>query len=294
MADAIARGPLSPMPIRVVRDDVPVRYGMPFADVPGTMNDLLGQRLEIRFLDRIECRACGAPTRRSYGGGYCYGCFKTLARCDLCIVSPERCHYAQGTCREPRWAEEFCMSEHVVYLANTGGLKVGITRATNVPGRWLDQGATQARPLLRASSRERSGWAERALAQLVSDRADWRAVVSREPLSMDLEAQARALRERSGPVLESVFSRFPNGLAWIDDATVQEFAYPVTALGPPRRLSLSRDPVVTGTLLGLRGQHLLFDSGAFNVAGHTSYHVQLAYAGPPASEAGDREQLCLF
>lgn len=54
-----------------------------------------------------------------------------------------RCHYDAGTCREPSWGEQFCMTDHIVYLSNSSGVKVGITRATQLPTRWIDQGARQ-------------------------------------------------------------------------------------------------------------------------------------------------------
>ena len=62
---------------------------------------------------------------------------KKLARCDLCILRPELCHYHKGTCREPSWGENNCLSPHIVYLANTSGVKVGITRETQIPTRWM-------------------------------------------------------------------------------------------------------------------------------------------------------------
>jgi hypothetical protein len=122
----------------------PVDYVLQLGATPIPLNGLLGQALLITFDGRISCRHCGAATRKSYGDGYCYPCFKTLARCDLCVVSPARCHYAAGTCREPVWGDEFCMQPHLVYLANSAGAKVGITKRENLPRRWLDQGAVQA------------------------------------------------------------------------------------------------------------------------------------------------------
>ncbi len=91
------------------------------------MNTILNSGLEIIFNERVTCCACGADTRKSYADGFCYGCFRRLARCDLCVVEPVRCHFAQGTCREPEWGERFCMQPHLVYLANSSGAKVGIT-----------------------------------------------------------------------------------------------------------------------------------------------------------------------
>jgi hypothetical protein len=62
-------------------------------------------------------------------------------------MKPETCHYHLGTCREPDWAQNHCFRPHIVYLANSSGVKVGITRKTQIPTRWLDQGASQALPI---------------------------------------------------------------------------------------------------------------------------------------------------
>ena len=121
----------------------PVSYSLPVGDKLIAMNQFLGRSIKMEFLERIHCVYCDRKTNKSFNQGYCFPCAKKLARCDICIVSPEKCHYAEGTCREPSWGEEHCMIEHIVYLANTSGAKVGITRGTQVPTRWIDQGATQ-------------------------------------------------------------------------------------------------------------------------------------------------------
>ncbi len=295
MMGEIASGALLPMQVTLAADpSQPVRYALPFANAPGTMNELLGEQLEIRFLDRITCRACARTSRKSYGGGYCYDCFKTLARCDLCIVSPDRCHFAAGTCREPAWGESFCMRPHIVYLANSAGLKVGVTRATNVPGRWLDQGATQAVAILETQTREQAGWAERVLARYVGDRTDWRALVSRAPQIMDLTVEADRLKRQAADPIQDVFDRFPGGLEWISNLQVVQFCYPVERWASPTRLTLSAGSSIGGTLQGIRGQYLLFDTGVFNVARHCSYHAWLGYGAPAPRDTPGRDQLSLF
>ena len=113
----------------------PVTYAMPVGESEVPLNEHLGRRLRIEFLGLISCTHCGRRSKKSFGQGYCYPCFQKLARCDSCIVKPENCHFAQGTCREPEWGQQFCMTEHIVYLANSSGLKVGITRASQVPTR---------------------------------------------------------------------------------------------------------------------------------------------------------------
>ena len=102
----------------------------------------LGRQLTLEFSGTVSCVNCGRNSKRSFGSGYCYPCFRKLARCDLCMVSPDRCHHHLGTCREPQWGDEFCMQPHLVYLANTSGLKVGLTREGR---RNRDAGWTRAR-----------------------------------------------------------------------------------------------------------------------------------------------------
>ncbi|MFH4176020.1 DUF2797 domain-containing protein, partial [Acinetobacter baumannii] len=85
----------------------------------------------------------------------------------------ETCHYHLGTCREDDFAHSVCFQPHIVYLANSSALKVGITRVSHMPGRWLDQGATQALPILKVGSRRLSGQLETRVGSLIADKTDW-------------------------------------------------------------------------------------------------------------------------
>jgi hypothetical protein len=293
----LAAGPLGHMRSAAAS---PVRYAL---DVGGTavpLNDLLGRDVTLRFAGHITCRYCGAATRKSYGDGHCYDCFKTLARCDLCVVSPDRCHYAAGTCREPDWGDAFCMQPHFVYLANSAGAKVGITRPQNVPTRWLDQGATQGMLVMRTATRHQAGCVEAALARYVADRTDWRALVGRDAAPIDLAALLAQLRERAKLELAALDARFHGALEWIETPVAQCFDYPVTSYdGAATVLSLHADVAAGGTLLGIKGQYLLFDTGVLNVGRFTSYHVEVAHAEPverssSARVAAARDQMELF
>src|SRR5690554_6351011 len=168
--------------------DEPVRYALPLGDEQLPLNDLLGRTIRLEALGEIRCQHCNRLTKKSYSQGFCFPCMKKLAQCDLCIVSPERCHYEQGTCREPAWGEQFCMTDHIVYLANSSGLKVGITRASQIPTRWIDQGASQALPIMRVATRQQSGMVEDLLRQQVADKTNWRLLRSEEHTS---ELQSR-------------------------------------------------------------------------------------------------------
>lgn len=165
-------GPLEKMRASV-QDDGTVSYALPLGEQTVPLNPLLGARLQLRFEQAIFCTACGRKTNKSFNQGYCYPCFQRLAACDSCIVSPEKCHFAAGTCREPDWAERFCMTDHLVYLANSTGLKVGITRVNQVPTRWIDQGASAAVLFARTQTRHLAGLVEVILKAHVADRTQW-------------------------------------------------------------------------------------------------------------------------
>ena len=122
----------------VTQLDEPVRYQLPLDDERIDLNALLGMPIRLACTGEIHCQHCGRKTRKSFNQGFCYPCFTRLPQCDTCIVKPEKCHFHEGTCRDPSWGERHCFRSHVVYLANSSGLKVGITRGAQVPTRWMD------------------------------------------------------------------------------------------------------------------------------------------------------------
>jgi hypothetical protein len=267
-----------------VRAGKPARYRMVLRSGAGhgdrflDLNCLLGSGLRVEFNGRITCCHCQQQTHKSFGEGYCYPCFRRLARCDLCVLSPVRCHYQQGTCREPDWGEAFCMQPHLVYLANASGAKVGITRRDQEQVRWLDQGAVQGLVVAAADSRHLAGVLEAELARHVSDRTDWRAMLRSEPVAIDLPRLRDRLRGRVAA---------PRGVQW-RDLPVLDLAYPVLRF-PQRliRLRLQRGHAVAGRLIGIKGQYLLFEQGVFNVRQHRSYHVRVSTFALAADEPLD-------
>ena len=185
-------------------------------------------------------------------------------------MKPETCHYHLGTCREPEWGESNCFAPHIVYLANSSGLKVGITRKTNTPGRWIDQGAIAAIPILEVSTRLESGRVEMALKAHVNDKTNWRKMLKNETDFIDLAEMRHALLgEIPGLIDELNATR-------LDDEIVN-INYPVLQY-PDKISSLNFDktPVISGLLNGIKGQYLLLDNGVLNVRKFGSYHVTLA------------------
>lgn len=256
--------------------DVGVTYRIPVGDGLFPVSERVGSRFSLRYTGRMHCVACGRAMRKSFNQGYCFPCFRSLAECDMCILKPETCHYHLGTCRDPAWGDRHCMQDHIVYLANTSGIKVGITRINQIPTRWIDQGARQAIPVLRVGSRFHSGLIEAAMKAHLNDRTDWRRMLKGHPEEVDMRELRRSVFERVSDDIETQRARHPD-LAWevLDDDPVI-LDYPVEAFpGKIVPLNLDRQAEVSGRLLGIKGQYLITDCGVINIRKHTGYEVQV-------------------
>lgn len=251
-----------------------LNYFLPLDDVLLPMNGLIGKRLEIRASERITCVACGKSSNKSFNQGYCYRCFIKLAACDMCIMKPETCHHHLGTCREPDWGTTHCMIPHVVYLANSTGLKVGITRETQIPTRWIDQGAGQALPIFRVATRRLSGLIETTLAAHVADKTKWQALVKGEYADMDLAAERDRLLALCAAELAALEAEFPGQIERVQ-ADVLSLNYPVQQFAvKAKSFSPDKEPAV-GVLTGIKGQYLLFDTGVLNVRKYTGHEWEV-------------------
>jgi len=256
----------------------PVNYELPLGNQLVALNPYLGQKINLCYSGFINCVHCGRATKKSFNQGYCYPCMIKLAQCDRCIVSPETCHYHAGTCREPEWGEQHCMRKHYVYLANSSGLKVGITRAENIPSRWIDQGAVQALPVLAVESRYQSGLAEVLFKQHVADKTNWRTMLKGQVEEMDLTRSRDELLDRLAPDISALQQRFGLQAIQLCDIRQQtEIEYPVLEY-PVKVASLNFDktPLIEGILLGIKGQYLILDTGVLNIRKFSGYKINFA------------------
>lgn len=270
----LSNGPLSKMGVQL---DDPVRYSLAGEDFDLEMNCLLGESLTLKFSGEIHCIHCGRQTKKSFNQGYCYPCFSTLAQCDMCILRPEQCHYDQGSCREPEWAESHCMQDHIVYLANSSGLKVGITRKSQLPTRWIDQGAVQALPIVKVKTRLQSGLIEVILKSHVSDRTSWQKMLKGLVDPVDLKSERDVLLDKTLDQIESL--RDQCGSHYYELLTGSEpveIDYPVVEYPQKvKSFNLDKSPEVSGVLKGIKGQYLIFDSGVINIRKFSGYSVEI-------------------
>ncbi|MBT6482950.1 MAG: DUF2797 domain-containing protein [Gammaproteobacteria bacterium] len=255
----------------------PVEYQLRLGGAEVPLNPLLEKKISLHFSGQINCVKCARKTSKSFNQGYCYPCFQRLAECDSCIIHPERCHFDQGTCREPAWGERFCMQDHIVYLANSSGLKVGITRGTQVPTRWVDQGATQALAIIRVRTRLQSGAVEVMFKQHVADKTNWRDMLKGEATTLDMHAKAAELISKCESDLKELEDKFGFfAISVLNGVDTVNIEYPVVTY-PEKVASLNFDktPIVEGALLGIKGQYLILDTGVINMRRFSGYEVAL-------------------
>jgi len=277
----VFNGHLRKMQAKYNNAQTPVEHSLVFAEneSPLLLNSLLQEKLTIRFKQEIHCVSCGRKIKKGFNQGHCYPCFTSLASCDKCIMSPEKCHYEQGTCRQPEWGETHCMQSHYVYLANSTGVKVGITRGDQLPTRWLDQGAIQALPIFKVSQRYYSGLIEVLYKQEVSDRTQWQRMLKGQVEKLDLLQKQAQLYELFAQQIDEIkLDLAEDAIVAMDNTTMTEILYPVVEYPTKiKSFNLDKQPLVEGTLMGIKGQYLILDTGVINIRKFSGYHVEIEY-----------------
>ena len=229
-----------------------VQYFLALGKEKIKMNELIGSAINMEYMGHIHCIKCGRETRKSFAQGYCYPCFTTAPETEECVLRPELCRAHEGVARDMEYAKKHCLSDQVVYLSFTSGMKVGVTRSSQVPIRWIDQGAIRAVELARTPNRYKAGLMEVALKVHIPDKTNWRKMLSdSDPGDADLIKEKQRLSALLPSDLASYIST--------DDHLV-ELEYPVLQYPEKiRSLNFDKDPVVSGILNGIKGQYLLLD-----------------------------------
>jgi hypothetical protein len=248
-----------------------VEYKLPLSDDSLPMNDLVGKKIKITHTGNKFCVKTGKKVKKTFGQGYSWESFITSPECDQCIFQPELCHYSKGTCRDEKWGETHCMQPHVIYLSLTSNLKIGSTRKTQVPTRWVDQGAVAAIKLCEVSNRLTSGKIEVEIARTMGDKTNWRNMLKNSYPETDLlEAKQKILKDFK-PLLEK------HKVEILDDE-VYKFNYPVdTYPEKVSSLNFDKNPVIESTLMGIKGQYFIFETGVINMRKYQGYEVEVEY-----------------
>ncbi|MGB5652867.1 MAG: DUF2797 domain-containing protein [Robiginitalea sp.] len=245
----------------------PIAYYLVFPDDFIHMNLLLDRSLSIRFL-KYECLGCGEdlPIFRQ---GYCKNCFFEQPQAGEWIVHPERskAHLGEED-RDLAYEQKVQLQPHIVYLANSSSVKVGVTRKSQVPTRWIDQGAHEAIEIVETPNRYLAGITEVALKEHVGDKTHWRNMLTNQLKDEDLFAW----REKLRPFIPEEAADY-----FIADTQETEIHFPVLSYPTKvKSLNLNKTPEYNGILKGIKGQYLIFaDDTVFNIRGNEGYYVAL-------------------
>ena len=241
------------------------------------LNPLIGRRLDLRFEGVYVCTACGRSPERVYDNGYCEDCVKTRADADICMMRPERCHFGDpdNPCRDESFGLERCFQPHYLYASLTSDVKVGITRRANLPTRWIDQGAAAAVTLALLPSRKAVGEVEHALAETFKDRTHWMNMLRGSPDPAQLDDTVAQIDAR-------LIELGAPGVLPPEARLRMSFTYPLeTRPGRLKTVQLWRTPRIESTLLGIKGQYLIFEDCVLNVRRHSGFHIELHAESPP-------------
>lgn len=247
----------------------PVEYELELGEETIKMNDLIGHKLHLHFTGQINCKRCGRVTKKSFAQGFCYPCFMKAPENSECIIRPELCRAHEGEGRDPEWEKENHMQPHIVYLALSSAVKVGVTRKDQVPTRWIDQGAWKAIPLAEVPYRYLAGVLEVEMKQHMTDKTNWQRMLK------NILADNVVLEDEKEKIKELIPEEHQQYLT--DDTVATEIHYPVKEYPTKvKAINLDKNPDYEGVLAGIKGQYLIFeDQQVINIRKYTAYLVQL-------------------
>lgn len=243
----------------------PIQYYLMLEDDFLNLNQALNKRLKIQFI-KYQCLGTG-KNEPIYRQGFCKSYFFESAAAGDWIMRPElsTAHLDQED-RDLEYEKKMQLQPHIVYLANSSNVKVGVTRKTQIPTRWIDQGAHEAIEIVEVPNRYLAGITEVALKEHVSDKTSWQKMLKNDLEDLDLTEWRNKLKPY---IPEEALAYF------IEDRTETNLEFPV--LQYPKKvksLNLRKTPSYEGVLKGIKGQYLLFeDQTVFNVRGSEGYYV---------------------
>lgn len=253
----------------------PVQYTLPLYDVlePADevpMNEFIGRDIRLSFDHNIHCVVTGKKIKKTYGEGMSYDAFRQSPLAVESIIRPElsRAHEGIGL-RDLEWEQKHDIQPHYVYLAMSSGVKVGVTRAHQIPTRWIDQGACEGLLLAETPYRQLAGLIEVALKEHVQDKTNWRKMLTNN-LTTD-----KSLVTVKNELVPHIPEDLKEYLLHTDETTKIHFPverYPEKV----KSMKLDKFPEIEKKLVGIKGQYLIFDDDSvINIRSHAGYEVTI-------------------
>jgi Protein of unknown function (DUF2797) len=246
----------------------PIQYYLVFETSFLNVNQLLGKNLEITF-QGYQCLNCGKK-KKIFRQGFCYDCFMSSASAGDWIMKPElSTAHLDIQDRDLEYEKKMQLQPHIVYLALSSEIKVGVTRKTQVPTRWIDQGAVQAITVVEVPNRFLAGITEVALKSHYADKTNWQKMLKNEVPEADLIKERASLKYLIPKEVQEYFHP--------EKEDLYDLHFPVLKY-PKKVISLNLDKSLnfSGKLSGIKGQYLIFGDGTvFNIRTFEGYVVRI-------------------
>ena len=245
----------------------PIQYYIVFENDFINMNQLLGKSIEIEFVG-YQCLSCGL-NKPIYRQGFCKSCFFDIPQAADWIMRPElSTAHLDKEDRDLEYEKKVQLQPHIVYLANSSNVKVGVTRKSQVPTRWIDQGAHEAIEIVEVPNRYLAGITEVALKAHVSDKTNWRTMLKNDIQDENLVEWRDRLKQYVPQEATAYF---------IDNNSETEIAFPVKKYPiKPKSLNIEKLKMYSGKLVGIKGQYLIFeDETVFNIRSNEGLVVNI-------------------
>lgn len=245
----------------------PIQYYLVFENDFINMNQVLDKTIELKFV-KYQCLNCGLD-KPIYRQGFCKSCFYDIPEAADWIMRPELSTAHLGIeDRNLEYEKKVQIQPHIVYLANSSNVKVGVTRKSQVPTRWIDQGAHEAIEIVEVPNRYLAGITEVALKDHVSDKTNWRTMLKNDVVDENLMEWRERLKQFIPDEAKDYF---------IQTNTETNLEFPVLHYPEkPKSLNLEKEKLYTGVLKGIKGQYLIFeDDTVFNIRGNEGLVVDI-------------------
>ncbi len=260
------QGVLKRMPVEL---NHPVKYYLDFKDDFIILNNLLDKYLKISF-EKYQCLSCGADVP-IFAQGLCKKCYFEDPSVGEWVMKPElSTAHLDIEHRDLSFEKEVQLQPHIVYLAKTGDIKVGVTRKSQIPFRWIDQGADEAVAVMETPNRYLAGQAEVFLKQYFTDKTSWQKMLKGIRTDKNLSEEKKRVKN----LLPDDLKKY-----WLEETVIQKIEYPILKL-PEKVKSVNLEKISSfeGKLTGIKGQYLIFEDGkVFNVRNHSGYVVRLEF-----------------
>jgi hypothetical protein len=246
----------------------PIQYYLILENEFLNMNQLLGKTIAMDFV-KHQCLKCGLD-KPIYRQGYCKDDFFNIPQAGDWIMRPElsTAHLGKED-RDLEYEKKVQLKPHIVYLANSSNVKVGVTRKGQVPTRWIDQGAHEALEILEAPNRYLAGITEVALKSFVADKTNWRKMLKNDVEDESLTVWRDRLKQY---IPDEALDYF------IASNNETNIVFPVNKYPEkPKSLNIEKEQSYRGKLVGIKGQYLIFeDERVFNVRSNEGLVVRFS------------------